>query len=452
MHLVVSATALALVGVWLSPTRAVAANVLYATAASQGRIDGFRLEANGAFGDGRPDVQAATDRNPRRVLVVGCTLYVAEDDRVEAFAIGRQGGLDRLGRTAVDPDAGTTDLVASPDGRMLYVAERGFDRVVAYPLGPAGRPAAVACTCRDDTDCNGSPCTAGRCLPEARPCALESPTNACADGRECVLDYTSCALGRFGIRYQDLAAHGSLLYAAGSGLGTGIDAFQVDGAGDLPTRADACDPPTGDDRPPLTRPTWCRRRLNSPRLAVDERGILYAHDRPRGKIFGFRELTPPTLVDASDSSLPCTEETESCACSNKRAAQQRADAKTAAVAAYEDLLIENETLFGSEFQRGRIDAYRLVPDASRFIRRHPRRSGEDVRMSPVGMTLRTDPVAGGDATLYLAGGELDRVRAYRLRRRGSGAFGGFTFIDQTEEQEGSFPNDVALAVTPESCQ
>src|SRR5256712_12042822 len=75
--------------------RAVAGSILYAPAASQQRIDGFCLGADGALA-ATPAVQIATlGRLPRRVLVGNGVLYVAEADRIEAFGIGEHGGLPR---------------------------------------------------------------------------------------------------------------------------------------------------------------------------------------------------------------------------------------------------------------------------------------------------------------------------------------------------------------------
>ena len=51
--------------------------------------------------------------------------------------------------------------------------------------------------------------------------------------------------------------------------------------------------------------------------------------------------------------------------------------------------------------------------------------------------------------LYVAAGEFDRVQAYRLRKSGLPET---TPFSQTDEQTGSFPNDVALAMLSEGCR
>src|SRR5438874_3848327 len=118
---------------------ALAGSILYATAASQQRIDGFCLGADGALA-ASPSVQVGTQgRLPRRVLVgkdvLGKpVLYVAEADRIEAFKIGDHGGLSSLGDTRAVRNP--QDLALSPDGKTLYVTHQGF--LEAYTLNADG--------------------------------------------------------------------------------------------------------------------------------------------------------------------------------------------------------------------------------------------------------------------------------------------------------------------------
>src|SRR5690349_2957648 len=95
MRILVVLVALATV---VSPARA--GSILYATAASVQRVDGFCIRNDGSLAPtASTQVDTAGD-GPRR-LVVGPNgvLYVAETDRVEAFRIGRRGGLVRVGET-----------------------------------------------------------------------------------------------------------------------------------------------------------------------------------------------------------------------------------------------------------------------------------------------------------------------------------------------------------------
>jgi len=98
---------------------ALAGSILYATAASQQRIDGFCLGADGALA-ATPTVQIATlGRLPRRVLVGNGVLYVAEADRIEAFAIGAHGGLRPLAGSDPVTNFNPQDLTLNPDGKTL---------------------------------------------------------------------------------------------------------------------------------------------------------------------------------------------------------------------------------------------------------------------------------------------------------------------------------------------
>src|SRR5439155_22275265 len=68
--------------------------MLYATAASLGRVDGFCVGAGGGFVPGAMVRHADTGgTEPRRLLVANGVLYVGERDRVEAFAIKPNGNL-----------------------------------------------------------------------------------------------------------------------------------------------------------------------------------------------------------------------------------------------------------------------------------------------------------------------------------------------------------------------
>src|SRR2546428_10973984 len=110
---------------------ALAGSILYATAASQQRIDGFCLGADGAL-SATPTVQIPTlGRLPRRVLVGNGVLYVAEADRIEAFAIGQHGG--RRPPAGPEPAAGRQppDMTPNPDRTTPYATHLGFPEAIA---------------------------------------------------------------------------------------------------------------------------------------------------------------------------------------------------------------------------------------------------------------------------------------------------------------------------------
>src|SRR5581483_294124 len=138
MRLVTSCLVAALV----SAAPAFAGTIIYATAASQSRIDGFCVGNDGTLAP-TPKVQIGTGGQLPRRLVAGPNgvLYVAEADRVEAFRIGQRGGLEPFGSTNVvtGPNMNPLDVALSPDARLLYVPQNGQARIVAYPLDADGR-------------------------------------------------------------------------------------------------------------------------------------------------------------------------------------------------------------------------------------------------------------------------------------------------------------------------
>lgn len=595
MRLVVSPVGLLLVGLLLPPAVTFGADtVLYATAASEGRVDRFALDGGGNVAADPTQPSAATKTNPRRLLVVGCFLYVGEDDRVEVFRIGPNGALSRWASTQPEADMRPTDLAVWPPqpsdvdpaantARMLYVAQTGLQRVVAYPLetNGLGEPAAqnrTECSCKGPEDCNG---VAGTCVDNR--CTAGTSPRPCAKGETYLFESTSCAVGT--PLYQSLAVQTSRVYAAGTTFDDAqIDGFQIDattgdlidsrtgtlaetcatstsntgacsctGPGDCngspgscvdgrcvgetrvcganPDCADhqtcspegvcscdgpddcdssdgsctrgqctnssgatrSCDPtkpsdttaacPTGQrcllDRRPTAE--WCIRRVHGARLTIYEpdatNHFLFVADRLFGRIVGFKNpRARPETVDAGDfpdggalrdaqdpKNTPCTKGA-ACKCSNGKKfgpIKLNVDPDNPSVkrttedenSVYEVLFSYSPaessttgaflppTVFATEFQRGRVDAYRLQPADNRFIVKKPKRTDEDVRTSPVGL------IAHGNV-LYVASGEVDQVRAYRLRTRKDSTV--LEFIGETNEQNGSFPNDVAVAL-PNTC-
>src|SRR5437773_3175952 len=87
-------TLVGLLGTGLLAARpVVAGTILYATAASQARVDGFCVRDGGGLAT-TPSTHVDTGgTEPRRLVVANGVLYVGELDRVEAFKIGLHGGL-----------------------------------------------------------------------------------------------------------------------------------------------------------------------------------------------------------------------------------------------------------------------------------------------------------------------------------------------------------------------
>jgi 6-phosphogluconolactonase (cycloisomerase 2 family) len=389
------------------PALAASDAILYATAASEHRIDGFRLNCRGELAASSTATSFPTGgRNPRRLRVAsigtGKVLYVAERDRIEALEIGARGALvRRLGRTPVQPNMDPRDVAVSADGTLLYVTQRGLERVVAYPLGPDGAPTG---------------------------------------------EFTSCVQGARFVGFQHVRVENGLLYASADGYPGRISVYQLDPAGNIlslqtdddPATPDTFVPATPDQcralgedgtRPPDTGPVSERRKLQGPKSFVIANGVLYVEERDVGRISSFRLLpdgnfTPSTTVG------------------NRRKFQPR-ESRTNAIAAYEDIVLHGRTLLGTLFGRGRVDAYLLREDGT-LPRKRSAHTEENVRMTPVGLTTSTEA-----DVLYVGAGSFDRVVAYRLRPDG-------VLRDQepfrsTDEDKDSFPNDVAVAMLSDVC-
>ncbi|HYV58335.1 MAG TPA: hypothetical protein VE911_12350, partial [Candidatus Nitrosopolaris sp.] len=187
----------------------------------------------------------------------------------------------------------------------------------------------------------------------------------------------------------------------------------------------------------------CRKRLDKPRgMVIDETtNILYVEDKTQARVFAF-VLQP----DGTFSPAPAT-------ClqgSRKKKEQQKPLNKTDMVLPYQSLLLapsagassSQTTLFGIQFEQGRVDAYRLQSDGKLSLK--PTLDFADVRMTPVRGTIN-----GTGNVLYLGGGELDGVRAFRLNS--DGMLAQTDFFSQTDSQPGSFPNDVAVAMLSDTC-
>src|SRR3989442_14315487 len=91
----------------LAALRAAGGTILYATAASLARIDGFCVGAGGGLAPAASVHVDTKGTEPRRLLVapgpagVDGVLYVGERDRVDAFAIRPHGGLKFLASTTL---------------------------------------------------------------------------------------------------------------------------------------------------------------------------------------------------------------------------------------------------------------------------------------------------------------------------------------------------------------
>jgi 6-phosphogluconolactonase (cycloisomerase 2 family) len=381
---------------------ATAGTILYATAATTNGVDGFCVRGDGGLAP-TPRTHVATGIEPRRLIIgPNQTLYVVERERVEAFAIKSGGGLKPLGgiRRLSNPRMNPQDAVVSPDGRMLYVPQNGFDRIAAYPLAADGTPAE---------------------------------------------DFTSCVQGPSSSGFQRLLLDGSLLYASANSLGGHIAVYPLTGDADgrLQLELQPADCHLGKSPSTPTCPISARRKILRPRSFAIDGDHLYVESLFYHRIFAYR-LTgglfePPVRKKTGEVVSVCLRDAKGDTLTDGPFKWQKPSSKTAAENAYQDVVLDDGTLYGSQFLRGRVDAFRLK-DTGELPKGAARTTKEDVRGSPVGVLARGN-------TLYVAAGEFDRVQAFRLRN----GLPDPTPFSETDEQKNSFPNALAIATTTDPC-
>jgi len=393
---------------------ALAGSILYATAASQQRIDGFCLAADGALA-ATPSVQIGTLGGlPRRVLVGNGVLYVAEVDRIEAFAIGAHGGLRSLGGTRPVTNLDPQDLALNPDGKTLYVTHQGF--LEAFALNADGS------------------------LPDS---------------------FTSCVQGERTNLFLDAQATSGLLYVSADDIPGRIAIYRLNLDGSLPQTGCRLD---NTDAAKVTTPDSLRKRLQRPKAFVVVGDFIYVEERSIHRLTAFRLQPDGTFCDKrkdANGNLVA----ESCgdlayflptpACARRQAKKQRqqcAASETGSVLQYEDLVLYpgGETLLGTQYFKGRVDAYRLKPEPRLAGAPRVRLPKQPTRISAANPVMTPVRLTATDKAVYVAGGELDRVVAFRLRSDGVPTDA--TPFSRTDEQTDSFPNDVAVAMLSAACE
>jgi hypothetical protein len=395
--------------------------ILYSTAASSNGVMGFCVHNDGSL-DGSPKVSIATaGANPRRLVVAGDastpsrTLYVAETDRVEAFRIGTHGGLVSLGGTKVlgppnkmDP----LDIALSPDLRMLYVPQNGQRRIAAYPLNADGTFAIT--------------------------------TNGPFSG-----DFSSCIQGPTGPRYKRMAVRDGLLYiteTANNGA-VAIYPLTADANGLLQLQLAPADCHVGKNPSETTCPLSERRRIFSPGGFVFANSKIYVESFFNHQIFAY-DLTNG-LFDPQYPQLKKKPHTPVSVCLKNPDGTaikgpfkwQPSSSKTSPADKYQDIVFQNGTILGSQFNAGRIDAFRLKSDG-KLPSMITQSTNANVRGTPGGLAVRGN-------VLYVSGGEFDRVQVFGLGMTNALPQG--NPYSETDVISGSFPNALALAELPDSC-
>ncbi len=394
--------ALAAAAFGAAPARA--GRILYVSEAAQARIDGFCLAADGSLAPS-PAVQAPTAAGELRRVIVGTApdgtaraLYVAEADRVESFPIRADGSLGPpVARFVGNP----RDLAVSSAQNRLYVPDNtpGKERILALPLDP----------------------TTGVLVPGA------DPTSSVRESASALLEGMALAPGRLYVSSDDQSTN------------IWVDVFFLDANGELTTTNGTVDCAEVGGKVPKR----CRRVVpggaRSIALSADAR-LLYVTIEFAHRIVSFALAPDGTfpLEPKPKIGKKCAENPGSDACFK----HPKPTSRTTPRAPYLSILAYRTAIFGSVFGKGRVDSYRLKPDG----RLRPAVAGftpDDLRLSPVRM-------AASGQVLYVPMGLFDEVRAYPLSRK-TGALASPSFFSATNQQNGSFPNDAAVAVLPGSC-
>src|SRR5262249_12483097 len=141
----------------------------------------------------------------------------------------------------------------------------------------------------------------------------------------------------------------------------------------------------GVKRSDATTPLSTRTKLSQPRTILLKNDLLYVEERGRKRITAFRLGSTSCLdgnVAAPGNFCPLVPRGKK----GKKKKPQQADDRTDPQNNYDSLAFDptSETIFGTQFFRGRIDAYHLAADGT--LPKHTTlRSDEDIRMSPVGL-------------------------------------------------------------------
>lgn len=291
---------------------------------------------------------------------------------------------------------------------MLYVPDRSLSRVVGHPLDPV----------------SGAPASA----------------------------YTTCIQSRLGASLQNLVVNDNKLYVSSSSGSGRIEVYKIEADGRLVGAEDPAlpldtpldqicgssnkDPDKKRSEP--TKPLSERRKIFDVKSFVIVDNLLYAEDRGRRRIRAF-ELTEGNFQAPTPDPKPNRPD---------KLIWQPAKFKTGRVANYQQILHFGNAILGTQFFRGRIDSYALDATGD-FENKHGTALSEaDLRLTPVRLIAAKD-LDGGGATVYVAAGEFDRVIAYRLGSKG--ALSEKEPSSETDEQDDSFPNDVAIAMLPDGC-
>src|SRR5207247_2133642 len=185
--------------------------------------------------------------------------------------------------------------------------------------------------------------------------------------------FTSCVQGERTNLFLDAQATSGLLYVSADDIPGRIAIYRLNLDGSLPQTGCRLD---NTDAAKVKTPDSLRKRLQRPKALVVVGDFIYVEQRSIHRLTAFRLQPDGTFCDKrkdANGNLVA----ESCgdlayflptpACARRQAKKQRqqcAASETGPVLQYEDLVLYpgGETLLGTQYFKGRVDAYRLKPE------------------------------------------------------------------------------------------
>jgi hypothetical protein len=192
-----------------------------------------------------------------------------------------------------------------------------------------------------------------------------------------------------------------------------------------------------------TEPISERRCLDGAGAILVQDRVLYVAARFRRRLFSF-ELASDGLFTPA---VPIG--TGGC----KKIEQQRYATRTKRQVRFLDLVRQDDTLFASFFDGGRVHAFPLEESDDGRVIALPKRSRRKTNRSFVRTPARiaTAVSTDGRPTLYVSGGALDRIEAFRLVEKRRGLVMKARPFSRTDEDRRSFPNDLVVTTVPNAC-
>jgi DNA-binding beta-propeller fold protein YncE len=136
----VASAALALLGIALTASSALASNV-YVTNLNDGSVSQYAVGPDGALSPLSPPVIPAGPGHSVGVAISpdGSSVYVANlNGSISQYDVGPDGALSPKSPASVPAGSGAAGIAISPDGKNLYVGDSAINAVSEFDVGPGG--------------------------------------------------------------------------------------------------------------------------------------------------------------------------------------------------------------------------------------------------------------------------------------------------------------------------